>query len=70
MQIGMVARRIGLSVDAIPFYERNGLLRRAPRAQGGRKYGEDDVEALAFVRRVQGLGFELNCANGLLIVRY
>ncbi len=26
MQIGIVAKRIGLSVDAIRFYERNALL--------------------------------------------
>src|SRR6266571_1524845 len=36
MQIGIVAKRIGLSVDAIRFYERNALLPRAPirRVQG------------------------------------
>jgi DNA-binding transcriptional MerR regulator len=56
MQIGIVAKKIGLSVDAIRFYERNGLLPRPPRTQGGfRRYGENDVETLAFVRRVQGL---------------
>jgi DNA-binding transcriptional MerR regulator len=26
MQIGIVAKRVGLSVDAIRFYERNALL--------------------------------------------
>ncbi len=31
MQIGVVAKKIGLSVDAIHFYERNGLLPRPPR---------------------------------------
>jgi DNA-binding transcriptional MerR regulator len=30
MQIGIVAKKVGLSVDAIRFYERNALLRRAP----------------------------------------
>ena len=35
MQIGIVAKKIGLSVDAIRFYERNGLLPRPPRTQGG-----------------------------------
>ncbi len=70
MRIGIVARRIGVSVDAIRFYERNGLLRRAPRTQGGfRTYGEDDVKALAFVRRVQGLGFKLSEIQGLLNLR-
>jgi MerR family copper efflux transcriptional regulator len=70
MQIGIVAKRIGLSVDAIRFYERNGLLPRPPRTQGGfRRYGENDVETLAFVRRVQGLGFKLSEIRGLLSLR-
>ena len=70
MQIGIVAKKIGLSVDAIRFYERNGLLPRPPRTQGGfRRYGENDVETLAFVRRVQGLGFKLREIRGLLRLR-
>lgn len=60
MQIGVVAKRTGLSVDAIRFYERSALLPRATRTPGGfRKYGETDVETLAFIRRVQQLGFTL-----------
>jgi len=70
MQIGSVAKKIGLSVDAIRFYERNSLLRRAPRTEGGfRQYGEDDLETLAFIRRVQGLGFKLSEIRGLLDLR-
>jgi len=70
MQIGVVARKIGLSVDAIRFYERNALLPRPPRTQGGfRQYGENDVETLAFIRRVQGLGFKLREIRGLLSLR-
>lgn len=70
MQIGIVAKKIGLSVDAIRFYERNGLLPRPPRTEGGfRRYGENDVDTLAFVRRVQGLGFKLDEIRGLLQLR-
>jgi len=70
MQIGIVAKKIGLSVDAIRFYERNALLPRAPRTQGGfRQYGESDVETLAFIRRVQGLGFKLSEIRNLLELR-
>jgi len=70
MQIGIVAKKIGLSVDAIRFYERNALLPRAPRTEGGfRQYGENDVETLAFIRRVQGLGFKLSEIRGLLSLR-
>lgn len=70
MQIGTVAKKIGLSVDAIRFYERSALLPRPPRSQGGfRQYGESDIETLAFIRRVQGLGFKLTEIRGLLNLR-
>jgi len=70
MQIGVVAKRIGLSVDAIRFYERNALLPRPPRTEGGfQKYSECDVETLAFIQRVQGLGFKLSEIRTLLRLR-
>jgi DNA-binding transcriptional MerR regulator len=70
MQIGVVAKRVGVSVDAIRFYERSALLARASRTLGGfRQYGEDDVETLAFIRRVQGLGFTLSEIRALLSLR-
>src|SRR6266446_2392068 len=70
MQIGTIAKKIGLSVDAIRFYERNALLPRPPRTQGGfRRYAENDVETLVFIRRVQGLGFKLSEIRGLLRLR-
>ncbi len=70
MQIGFVAHKVGLSVDAIRFYERNGLLPRAARTEGGfRQFGERDVETLVFIRRVQGLGFKLSEIRSLLTLR-
>ena len=70
MRIGLVAKSTGLSVDAIRFYERNGLLPPAPRTEGGyRQYAENDLETLAFMRRVQGLGFKLSEIKGLLHLR-
>jgi DNA-binding transcriptional MerR regulator len=70
MQIGIVAKKVGLSVDAIRFYERNALMPRPARTQGGfRQYAQRDIETLAFIRRVQGLGFKLNEIKGLLSLR-
>jgi DNA-binding transcriptional MerR regulator len=70
MQIGTVGKRLGLSVDAIRFYERNGLLPRPPRTQGGfRQYGQNDVETLTFIGRVQNLGFTLREVRELLELR-
>lgn len=70
MQIGVVAKKVGLTVDAIRFYERRALLPRPSRTAGGfRRYGETDVETLAFIRRVQGLGFKLSEIRDLLRLR-
>src|SRR5260370_22296708 len=70
MQIGAIGKRIGLSVDAIRFYERNALLPRPPRTEGGfRQYDESDVETLGFIRRVQHLGFTLREIRDLLELR-
>jgi len=70
MQIGTVAKNLGLSVDAIRFYERNSLLPRPARTQGGfRRYGESDVETLGFIRSAQGLGFKLSEVRELLNLR-
>jgi hypothetical protein len=58
LQIGNVAKGIGLSVDAIRFHERNALLPLAPGTNGGfRRYGNSDVETFLFFRCVQVLGF-------------
>src|SRR5258708_33296788 len=68
--MGRVAKRFGLTPDAIRFYEPNALLPRPPRTEGGfRLYDESDVETLAFIRRVQGLGFKLSEIRSLLDLR-
>jgi MerR family copper efflux transcriptional regulator len=70
MQIGAVAKKAGLSVDAIRFYERSALLPRAPRTEGGfRQYAEGHIETLGFLRRAQGLGFTLSEVRELLTLR-
>lgn len=70
MQIGGVAKKIGVTPDAIRFYERNALLPRASRSAGGfREFADDDVETLGFIRRVQRLGFTLKEVRELLQLR-
>lgn len=71
MQIGAVAKRLGVTPDAIRFYERNALLPRPPRTAGGfRQYRESDVGTLQFIRRVQELGFSLKKVSELLALRH
>ena len=70
MHIGSVARKIGLTPDAIRFYERSALLPRPPRTAGGfRQYSENDIEMLEFIRRAQGLGFTLSEVGELMKLR-
>ncbi|MFZ3329070.1 MAG: heavy metal-responsive transcriptional regulator [Candidatus Acidiferrales bacterium] len=71
MHIGGVAKKIGVTPDAIRFYERNALLPRRPRTAGGfRQYAEADLETLGFIRRAQRLGFTLKEVRDLLELRH
>jgi DNA-binding transcriptional MerR regulator len=61
MQIGQLAQRTGTGIDAIRFYERNGLLASPGRSKGGfRLYSADALSSLQFIRSLQTLGFSLN----------
>ncbi len=69
-RIGQVAQETGLSIDTIRFYEKQGLLKRSPRTEGGfRLFAISDIETLRFVRKAQELGFSLNEIRELLILR-
>src|SRR6266404_4247270 len=69
-QIGELAKRTALSIDAIRFYERRKLLPPAPRSTGRfRLYTTDAIERLRFVQRMQGLGFSLQEIKELMEVR-
>ena len=58
--IGRVARVLGIRVDAIRFYERQGLIEPPPRTSGGyRIYGSEAVRRLEFIRQAKELGFTL-----------
>lgn len=60
MKIGEVARRVGIPVDTVRYYERNGLLPPpARRASGYRDYHDSDIARLNFVLRAKALGFTL-----------
>ncbi len=57
MRIGQFAETVGVSVDAIRFYERRGVLSPAPRTPGGyRTFDERDLERVRLARRLQDLG--------------
>ena len=70
LKIGDVARLAELSIDAVRFYEREGLLGRVRRTPAGqRQYDTESVRRLAFVRRAAALGFSLAEVRDLLTLR-
>ena len=70
LSIGQVARRAGVGVETVRFYEREGLLEEPPRrASGYRQYSEQVVTRLHFIKRAQKLGFSLKEITDLLLLR-
>ena len=60
LRIGEVAKASGVGVEALRFYERNGLLGRPGRTQSGyRVYDTSVLTRLDFIKRAQILGFSL-----------
>jgi MerR family mercuric resistance operon transcriptional regulator len=58
MRIGELARRAGVKVSTVRFYERHGILAEPARTPGGyRDYDEETLTYLRFLRRGQELGF-------------
>ncbi|TCC04291.1 MerR family transcriptional regulator [Kribbella soli] len=62
LSIGQVAERTGLSVHALRFYEREGLLADAVRREsnGRRVYTEDDVDWLNMCIKFRSSGMPLD----------
>src|SRR4028119_1345518 len=61
LKIGEISKRSGVSIEALRFYEKGGLLDRPSRTMSGyRVYGEDVLERIEFIKRAQALGFSLD----------
>jgi MerR family copper efflux transcriptional regulator len=68
--IGQLAREAGVGVETIRFYEREKLLKKPARSPSGyRRFGEDAVARLVFIRRAKDLGFSLAEIRELLALR-
>ena len=65
--IGQLARRAGVAIDTVRYYERNQLLDPAGRLESGyRRYGDSELRRLRFIRRAKALGFSLADVRALL----
>lgn len=67
LTIGMLAQRTGTKVQTVRYYEQIGLLPEPGRTEGGqRRYREDELDRLAFIRHARQLGFTLEAIRELL----
>lgn len=68
--IGELAKRAGVNIQTIRFYEREGVLKAtAKRESGYRIYNEASLKKLRFIRHAKELGFSLKEINELLNFR-
>lgn len=68
--IGELARRAGVPVSTVRYYERRGLLQPEGRSGGNyRVYGTAELARLLFIRAAQRSGFRLEDIRHLLELR-
>ena len=66
LPIGRLARRTGVAVSAVRFYEEKGLL-SALRSDGGRRmFRRSDIRRVSFIRIAQQFGFTIREIGVLL----
>ena len=59
--IGALAKTAGVGVETVRYYQRRGLLPEPARPPGEvRRYGDEDLKRLRFIRYAQAAGFTLN----------
>lgn len=67
LKVGEVAKRAGVNLQTIHYYERRGLLPKPPRTLANyRLYPADAVRRVRFVKRAKELGFTLKEIKELL----
>jgi MerR family mercuric resistance operon transcriptional regulator len=69
MTIGQLAEAAGVNVETIRYYQRRGLMPIPIRPLGGqRRYPDEALRQITFIRRAQDLGFTLEEIMALLAV--
>jgi MerR family copper efflux transcriptional regulator len=70
LTIGQVAKKAGVNVETIRYYERFGYTPKPPRPKSGyRQYSEETVNRIQFIKRAQKLGFTLKEISELLSLK-
>ncbi|MEY4640117.1 MAG: hypothetical protein RLZZ227_111 [Pseudomonadota bacterium] len=60
LTIAKFAKAGGVGVETVRFYQRKGLLEQPSRADGVRRYGDEDLRRLRFIRKAKAAGFTLD----------
>jgi MerR family transcriptional regulator, mercuric resistance operon regulatory protein len=67
LTIGILAKRGGVNVETIRYYQRRRLLHEPSKpSEGFRRYPQESVKRVLFIKRAQSLGFTLEEILGLL----
>ena len=67
LTIGGLAKKTGTKVQTIRYYEQIGLLPEPDRTEGGqRRYSNEQLDKLSFIRHSRQLGFSLEAIRELL----
>lgn len=70
LKVSDVARRAGISPDAVRFYEKEGLIASPPRSPSGyREYDETTPQRIRFIKDAQELGLKLSEIGELLEIQ-
>jgi Cd(II)/Pb(II)-responsive transcriptional regulator len=71
MKISEVSKRSGCSIQAIRYYEKEGLITAPPRTEGNfRLYGSEEIERLSFINNCRALDLSLSEIKHLLELQY
>ena len=70
LTIGQVAKEIGITVEAVRFYEKQGLIAKPQRSESGyRQYQPETLKRIRFIQRAKDVGFTLKEIDDLLTLR-
>lgn len=69
LTIGQLAKQSGVNVETIRYYQRINLIEEPLKPiKGYRKYSQDLIKTIKFIKRAQQLGFTLSEINELIIL--
>ena len=69
LTIGKLAKQVGIGIETVRFYEKQGLIAPPPRTDSNyRIYPEEEIVKLRFIKRAKTLGFSLNEIKELIFI--